>query len=330
MVTAAALHADAPEPSAAGQVAVAPQDRTTTSTAIAPTTTARRSTTVSSTSEATSTTAAPVTTVPTTTAAPPPVRPPDATAPAPPPTPAPTTECSSSAGPIPQWGQDQTRYDPSTVVRVGDPSGVRCATTRRVLVVGDSTGRGAANALRRTSPADLQVWDRTEIGCGMVAPGQCPDWRRIWAEAVGRIDPDVVLVHLGASGDLVAGEDPPFTTPQASALRRSEVSEAIRLLASKGARIAWVLPAVPLPSAWFFCGGTIPNTPCDPGWIDRWHVDVGAAAATLGVTVLDARAWIAHRAVAPSVDRPDGLHLTGPALDDQARWIVPTLRALAG
>src|SRR5690606_37503090 len=81
------------------------------------------------------------------------------------------------------------------------------------------------------------------------------------------IDPDIVLVVLGASGDLVAGEDPPFHSPEATALRRAEAGRALDLLTSQGARVVWVLPAVPLPEATFFCGGRIPDSPCDPTWV---------------------------------------------------------------
>jgi hypothetical protein len=193
--------------------------------------------------------------------------------------------------------------------------------------VGDSTGRGTANALRRVAPGDLEVWDRTEHGCGMVAPRpECAGWRNVWGPAVALIDPDVVVVVLGASGDLVAGEDPPFHSPEATALRRAEAGRALDLLTSRGARVVWVLPAVPLPEATFFCGGRIPDTPCDPTWVDRWHAEVGATAAGRGVPTVDLRRWVATRPGPPLVDRPDGLHLTGPALDAQAAWLLPQVR----
>ena len=37
----------------------------------------------------------------------------------------------------------------------------------KVLVVGDSTGRGAVNGLRAGAGRDLQVWQRTYWACGL-------------------------------------------------------------------------------------------------------------------------------------------------------------------
>ena len=46
----------------------------------------------------------------------------------------------------------------------------------RVLVVGDSTGRGAANGLKRAAIPGLEIWDRTKLGCGMVTDSEeCGD-----------------------------------------------------------------------------------------------------------------------------------------------------------
>jgi hypothetical protein len=161
----------------------------------------------------------------------------------------------------------------------------------------------------------------------MVAPRpECAGWRSVWTPAVALIDPDIVVVVLGASGDLAPGKDPPFHSAEAGALRRAETGRALDVLSSTGARVVWVLPAVPLPEATFFCGGRIADTPCDRTWIDRWHADVGAVAVERGVPTIDLRRWVASRPGPPLRDRPDGLHLTGPALDAQAAWLLERIR----
>jgi peptidoglycan/LPS O-acetylase OafA/YrhL len=127
---------------------------------------------------------------------------------------APPATCTPNATAIevPVFAGDGSAYDPSTVTEGADPgvpastSGGSCGPPRRVLVVGDSTGRGAANGLKRLGRPDLAVWDRTRLGCGLVADDvECGDWHRDWAAAVAEIEPDVVLVHLGVSDDVVAG-----------------------------------------------------------------------------------------------------------------------------
>jgi peptidoglycan/LPS O-acetylase OafA/YrhL len=240
---------------------------------------------------------------------------------------APSTTCVPGARAVaPQFAGDGSAYDPSTVTAGTDPvGGADCGAVRRVLVVGDSTGRGAANGLKRLARDDLAVWDRTQLGCGLVSDDpECGDWRSEWTAAVAEVDPDVVLVHLGVSSDLVPGADPPFQDPAGTDARRATVLEVARVLTARGARIVWMLPPVPMESASFFCGGRLLESPCDPEWVGAWHRDVGAAAAEAGITTVDLDTWIRGR-TSTATDRPDGLHLSGPALDEQARWIAAQL-----
>jgi hypothetical protein len=62
----------------------------------------------------------------------------------------------------------------------------------------------------------------------------------------------------------------------------------------------------------------------DADWIARWQQDLLTVGERTGIRLLDVPGWVAARGTDPS-DRPDGLHLSGPALDDQARWIAGQL-----
>ena len=223
------------------------------------------------------------------------------------------------------FSEDTSQYDPGTVTQSGDPTIDACHDITRVLVVGDSTGRGAANGLKRANLPGLEVWDRTTLGCGLVSDSDdCGDWRVRWKDAVAMIDPDVVVVYLGASNDVVAGRDPSFLTPEASLERQRTMTEAVDLLTSSGATVLWTLPAPPLEDGVFFCGGELEDTPCDADWIAQWNADLMRVAQRTGIKLLDVAGWVAARGADPD-DRPDGLHLSGPALDDQARWIAQQL-----
>ena len=233
--------------------------------------------------------------------------------------------------PVPAFTGDITRFDRSTVERPVDPSGVPiCADeVTKVLVVGDSTGRGAVNGLRRLGVTDLEVWDRTDLGCGLVSTDQdCPDWRTTWSQALDEIQPEVVLAYMRTSDDLVPGDEPEFTSPQGGELRRAQMTEATQLLGSRGARVIWVLPAAPLPLAAFYCDGVGIGSACDPNWVASWRADLAQVTAGAGVPTVDVQAWVDARAATADTDRPDGLHFSGPALDAHAAWLADQLRSV--
>lgn len=240
------------------------------------------------------------------------------------PTAPPTTVCVPTTVAAPQFVGGAT-FDPSTVGDVADPTANGCGATK-VMVVGDSTGRGAANGLRRNAPETLEVWDRTVLGCGMQATKpNCPSWRELWPKDVAEVQPQVVLVHLGVSTDMVPGPDPGFLTPAASTMRQQVIGEAMDALRAGGARVVWALPAVPLDEGTFYCGGARRNTGCDPAWILRWDADVIAAATPRGVKVVDLDGWVASRGRNPA-DRTDGLHFSPAGIDAEATWLAPQLR----
>jgi peptidoglycan/LPS O-acetylase OafA/YrhL len=242
-----------------------------------------------------------------------------------------TTTCTPlpPTAPTPTFTDDTTGFDEATVQQPTDPSGVPYCddAVTKVLVVGDSTGRGAVNGLRRLAAADLEVWDRVELGCGLTADPDCADWRTLWSGAVRQIQPEVVLAYMRTTDDLVPGDDPEFTSSEASDLRRSLMREATGILGAEGAQVIWALPAAPLPRGAFYCRGEGEGTPCDPAWVQLWRDDLAAVAAETGVTTIDVQAWVDERDATLDTDRPDGLHLSGPALDEHARWLADRLRS---
>ncbi len=229
---------------------------------------------------------------------------------------------------IPQFGGDTGAFDESTVSDVLDPTATEhCEGTTRVLVLGDSTARGAANGLIRAAVPGLEVWDRSELGCGIVSDKpDCPDWRTAWVQAVGAVQPDVVLVIARVWDDVAPGDDPQFLSPEGSTVRQEAFASTMRQLGAGGRTLLWNLPPVPL-NPWY-CDGADTESPCDPEWVARWNEDLSAAAAGTSTTLVDTGAWITARG-STEADRPDGLHLSGAALDAQARWLAEQIRAAA-
>ena len=237
-----------------------------------------------------------------------------------------TTTCVPSTAPPPTFGNGKG-FDPATVEEIGDPT-EGCATQIRVLVVGDSTGRGAANGLVALADERLQIWDRTVLGCSFGDEG-CPDWRGVWPAAVETIDPDVVLVSTGVVSDLHGVDDASFMSAPAREARHRVLIDAVAALAAKGAGVAMVAPAPPKPpNGLFFCDGDGTDTNCDPRWVSRWIESLRTAAATSGAAIIDTAGWIAARG-STAADRPDGEHLAGAALVEYAKWLVPQLLSSA-
>ncbi len=251
--------------------------------------------------------------------------------------PDPTTTTSTTCPPTPTTtapalGTKTDEFDASTVTAAADPTVSTCGVdhSTRVLVVGDSLGRGAANGLRRLDDPNLEVWDRTHLGCGLEPPSdECPDRKQLWPDAVSQIHPDVALVYLRTIDNLVPGDDPPFMSAEAESARRTEMVEATRMLSSQGTHVIWALPAVPLDLGAFYCDGKHTNSPCDPTWVARWREDIKAAAALTGAATIDVQGWIDQRPTeGAQTDRPDGLHLSGPALEAHAAWLDSQIKVL--
>ena len=241
--------------------------------------------------------------------------------------PAPTTAALPPCVPVtavaPTFGGG-SKFDPKTVENIPDPGSAACSDQLVVLVLGDSTGRGVANGLVSLADPRIQVWDRTTLGCSL-GDESCPDWRTTWAEAVNAVKPDVVLMNHGVVSDFKDVDDPPFLSDEGEASRRLQLGEAVRLVHSTGAQVFMVSPPIPIPpNALFYCKGKSKNSGCDPTWVNRWRVSVQAVATDTGAQVLDVFAWAAARGGSIK-DRPDGVHFTGQALQEHARWLVNEL-----
>lgn len=241
----------------------------------------------------------------------------------------PTTETTLA----PQFTGGTKEFDDSTVTQGSDPTRDPCATSViNLLVVGDSTARGAANGLRRLGDPNLQVWDRSELGCGLQAPSdKCPDWHTTWSEAISQINPDVVLAYVRVSEDLVPGDEPPFMSDEASTLRRAQMAAATEILSSRGAHVIWALPPRVGKFGAFYCDRRSTESPCDPAWIDRWRADLGLVASIYSAKTIDVQAWVDARPPEKAEsDRPDGLHFSGEALDAHAMWLAEQIRLADG
>jgi len=218
------------------------------------------------------------------------------------------------AVPLPQDGISPSERS------VADPAAGMCHGQIKVLVVGDSTGRGAANGLVSLGDQRIAVWDRTVLGCSFGGE-KCPDWRSAWQLDVQAIHPNVVVVFSGVVSDLRGVNDSAFLSTAESNARATQLDEAIGILSSGGAKVILTLPPVPLrPNGLFFCDGKAGNSNCDPVWVRQWSEDIRHAASRSGSIVVDIAAWAAARG-STLADRPDGLHFGPTALHDEAIWL---------
>lgn len=215
-------------------------------------------------------------------------------------------------------------FDPSTIEEIADPSKQACEGQLVVLILGDSTGRGVANGIASIADARIQLWDRTTLGCS-VGPERCDDWRGPWTEAVQTIRPDVVVLHFGIIPDFKGVQDPPFLTPEGARFRVEQLTGVVDVVRATGAEVFIVSPPTPItPQALFYCENQARNSNCDPAWSDAWRETVAEVAKRTGIEVLDVHAWDRARG-GGAADRPDGLHYTGRALQENARWLINEL-----
>ena len=233
----------------------------------------------------------------------------------------PTTVCIPVAPDAPQFGSD-SEMDVATVGELADPDAPACQTQLKLLVLGDSTGRGVSNGLRAVADPRVQIWDRTQLGCSY-GPEGCPNWRESWATNVLGIEPDAVLIYTTVVIDLLGVDDPEFLSAEGAAVREKTFTDAIEIAGSTGAKVFLVSPA--RPAGEFYCVASNRRTSCDQSWTDAWSESVRSAAAQTGATVIEAGAWTDSRHL--DTDRPDGLHLSGTALREHAEWLIPQLLA---
>lgn len=223
--------------------------------------------------------------------------------------------------PAPAFGGDGT-FDQATVAGVVDPSAT-CEQQVRLLVVGDSLGRGVSNGLVSLGDPRLLLWDRTVLGCSM-GPEKCGDWRNAWTVNVLGVQPDVVLLYANVVTDFAGVDDVPFDSPEGQAQRELLLGEAVKVLGSTGAKVLLAAPGVPgRPNGLYYCKGRGTDSACDPRWVQAWGDSLRRVAAATGAGVVDAAGWINARPGTQAGDRPDGLHLSGAALREHANWLLP-------
>ena len=233
---------------------------------------------------------------------------------------------------VPNTGYDgvlDTLVDPDAAGDVPAPC------VRRVLVLGDSTARGIANGLHRLHDPRLEIWDRSVPACGL-GPQRtdrtCADWREVWAAAVDRVRPDVVLVDMipvvALDGRDVSADQ--YESADEARTRRQVIDEAVGVASASGAEVVWLRPAyVHMPEAMFYCAGSETRSLCDRRWTDLWNVAADEVianrrAAGANIRMIDIQAFVDQRGDRVD-DRPDGIHFASEGLAVFVDWLVPQL-----
>ena len=225
----------------------------------------------------------------------------------------------------------------------------------RVLVVGDSVAHSMAPGLERSAAAQgLTVWDAAVDGCGIVQdvgeqrvwhwssapPGCSPGWRERWPLQVDQFNPDVVVVLLGTDDTLdrrIGGREITFDSTEGDELTRSELQEAVSILASHGAHVVALTTPYSPPEPTGARIGIPERSSYNPRWIDRWNEDLRAVATrnASSVTITDLNRFLAPdggwtgTVNGVSVRGPDKTHLSPEGADMVATWLAPQLVRLA-
>lgn len=234
-----------------------------------------------------------------------------------------TTTCVPTAEPVPMFG-DTSTFDDRTVATVVDPT-TACVSQVRLLILGDSTGRGISNGINSLGDTRIRLWDRTELGCSL-GPEKCGEWRQKWTLSVIGAKPDVVLVYTTVQPDLFGIDDASFLSEEAHRQRVAILTDAARIAGSTGAKVMLIRPALPIGN--FYCTARNRRTTCTPEELAAWDRAVQEVATATGATVVDVGNWVAQNT--SGQDRPDGLHMSGEALHRHAEWLVPQILAVAG
>jgi hypothetical protein len=233
-----------------------------------------------------------------------------------------------------------------------DASGSGAAAPVRVLAVGDSVALTMALGLQRLeSQWNLSVWDDGTLGCGFVRADEqllqgkwvaqrevCNDWPERWRSYVDAFQPDVVVMLVGAwdTSDLKRyGRLLEFGTPEADAYILSELSTAVDVLSSGGAKVLLLTtPYFKQPDLALDVGG---KDRFDSSRVDRLNALYAELAQQRPdrVTLVDLNALVGpggqYTSSIDGVDiRGDGVHFTVAGADFVARWLGPQIAAIAG
>jgi hypothetical protein len=229
------------------------------------------------------------------------------------------------------------------------------STRPKVLLVGDSVAWSLGSYWYGEDPtpppdAPLQLWPRGIFQCeldsgprveirGVVdLADTCAHWRDDWRGYVDRFDPEVVVAVLGTwevFDRRIDGELLRFGTPEWDANMVSLLNEAVDVLGSKGATVAFVTPPPTIASA--------SDTGTSREWLPR-HADRfrhfadllrQVTAAHPGNTALiDLAGFVCPQDPCPrEVDgvvlRHDGIHYAAESGPVVAGWLTPRIEDLA-
>jgi len=260
-----------------------------------------------------------------------------------------------SAGPA--TGALQIDQQAQTPVSLGD--GKTCLFPQgsdpvRILVVGDSVMTQIGQALKdwcSDHPGEIMVFNESHLGCGTTRGGTknyeegpgpmgdvCATWADpvdpqlvgdaniiSWVTAIDLYKPDVVLGYA-SPWDSIDRKVPSIGDqwvkpgdPSYDAFLESEYRQALDILASRGATVAW------LTSPYLDRASDFNN----PARIDRVNeIVLGLVERLPHQTVIDYQAWLGKRGSKHDKEiRSDGVHIRKEQLQTVMNWLVPQLIA---
>jgi peptidoglycan/LPS O-acetylase OafA/YrhL len=210
----------------------------------------------------------------------------------------------------------------------------------RVLVVGDSIALTLAQQLERPARrAGIAMTNKGVLGCGVVRggpfryfgkqqniPPNCEAWPRLWADHIGRFDPDVVLAVVGRWEVMDRVHNGAWTHLGEAAFDQyvnDELERAVGVLTAGDAIVAFTT------APYFFRGerpdgGRWPED--DPARVDRFNAVLRAVVArhpsNTALLDLNARTSTGGK-YTPVIDgislRFDGVHFS----PEGAAWLAP-------
>lgn len=210
---------------------------------------------------------------------------------------------------------------------------------KRVLVVGDSVAASLGVAMEdRAVELGILAWNRSVVDCSLVPGGTTVRYRdgsyhenkhhcgETWAPEVGRFQPDIVFLLLGAPGFTEIRLDDAWLRPcdpEYDTWYHDRLLEAVATLGAAGARV--VIGTAPVPAAF---GPVVELTGC----LNSVHRRV--AAESTNAAVVDLGEYVCPRGTChDSIDgaelRPDGLHFEGEGAAIVSRWLTRQLLAVS-
>ena len=222
----------------------------------------------------------------------------------------------------------------------------------KVLILGDSVaGTMGLGFESIASESNLLVWDRGQLGCGLLRGGEvveggeivpvgssCDDWHTRWLQFVDEFQPEVVVLLVGAWDVLdrrIDGQWFRLGTVEYDRYFLSELDQATQMLGSRGAKV------VVLTTPFFERPELVTETGREWPEYDPWRVDrINALYRDFSIahpgrfTLLDLNRYVSpHGKFADAINgvtiRGDGVHFTTEGAVYVDRWLAPQLVAVA-